>query len=145
QTAQAFAVVEQARVEKIRCVAPRLGNELAEAEYVMCQCEGKELLAERVHRDGILRAVNCANHRTAIRCASSRSTSTVFAPRSRKVLHCGSRESSHGTSYVCRKSRLSSRTSRSRCVHRAVRMRSSSQQAEKATPGSGFTPSSRRR
>ena len=50
EAAQAFAVVKEPRVKKIRCLAPRLGNEFSKPKHVACQRESEEILAEPGHR-----------------------------------------------------------------------------------------------
>src|SRR5262249_5157151 len=49
EAAQALAVVEQSRVEKVRCLSPRLGYELTESKHVTCQGEGEKVAAKAVH------------------------------------------------------------------------------------------------
>ena len=49
QAAEALAVAEQSRIEKVRCLAPRLGHEFTEAKHFACQREGEKFLAEIGH------------------------------------------------------------------------------------------------
>src|SRR6266550_1846080 len=55
--AQAFAVVEQACVEKIGSLPSRLGHELAKSKHVACQCKFEKILAEIGHEAAWLKAV----------------------------------------------------------------------------------------
>src|SRR5438093_366779 len=50
QTAETGTIAEQARIEKVRRPASRLGDELAESKHVTCQCKLQEFLPEIAHR-----------------------------------------------------------------------------------------------
>src|SRR6185503_18270624 len=170
QLAQTRSVVEQTRVEEIRCLAARLGDERTKSKHVACQRKLEKVLAEIGHEKGVARrgvrpqiiprALGAGpdaarpharvNFRAAAArpppqsiCASSHSTSTASAQRSARVWCAGCRASSPGTSYACRRSRLIPRTCPRLCGRRANRTPPSITRRKKATAASPCTPGAR--